>query len=117
MSRVNTLTGNVTLLKSALEGLGISVGEALVAPLRVAVHAISKAVSAISDWGKRNREPVFMVGDGGTGNRRPHPQRRAGLYVQQLAKRGLEASAMGVPVTTPRAADDHILDTHLSAHP
>jgi len=58
--QLNTLTGNVTLLKSALEGLGISVGEALVAPLRVAVHAISKAVGAISGWVKRNRELVVI---------------------------------------------------------
>jgi TP901 family phage tail tape measure protein len=60
--QLNTLRGTITILKSTLEGLGIAVGEALVAPLRVVAHITSQVVTAISKWVRENRTLVVLVG-------------------------------------------------------
>jgi len=59
--QLNTLQGTVTILKSTLEGLGIAVGEALVAPLRVVAHVASRVVTAISKWVQANRALIVLV--------------------------------------------------------
>lgn len=59
--QLNTLHGQATLLKSAMEGLAISIGEALVGPLRVATHFITRATAAISQWVRENRSVVVMA--------------------------------------------------------
>lgn len=47
--QLNTLQGDATILKSALEGLAIAVGDALAGPLRVVTTTVTKAVGALSD--------------------------------------------------------------------
>jgi len=59
--QLNTLKGQVTILKSALEGLGIAVGESLVGPLRVATHFITRASGAIAQWVRENRSVVVIA--------------------------------------------------------
>ncbi|MFG0243621.1 MAG: phage tail tape measure protein [Phycisphaerales bacterium JB054] len=59
--QLNTLKGQVTILKSALEGLGIAVGESLVGPLRVATHFITRASGAIANWVRENRSVVVIA--------------------------------------------------------
>jgi TP901 family phage tail tape measure protein len=60
--QLNTLKGTVTILKSALEGLAIAVGESLVAPLRVVAHVATQVVGAIAQWVRENRTLVLVVG-------------------------------------------------------
>lgn len=59
--QLNTLSGQATILKSALEGLAITIGESLVAPLRVVTHFITKATGAIADWVRENRSLVVIA--------------------------------------------------------
>lgn len=59
--QLNTLRGQVTILRSALEGLGIAVGESLVGPLRVATHFITRASGAIAQWVRENRSVVVIA--------------------------------------------------------
>lgn len=59
--QLNTLRGTVTILKSALEGLGIAVGESLVAPLRVVAHVATRVVAATAQWVRANRSLVVLV--------------------------------------------------------
>lgn len=58
--QLNTLTGTVTILKSALEGLAIAIGDSIVDPVRIATHVITKAVGAASSWVKANK--LLVVG-------------------------------------------------------
>lgn len=65
--QLNTLTGDVIILKSALEGLAIAIGESIGPPLRVGVQAITKMVGAVTTWIRANREIVVMVAVVATG--------------------------------------------------
>ncbi len=57
----NTLGGSFRVVMSAVEGLGIELGEAIAGPLRVISSAISNAVSAVSEWVSRNQAVVAAV--------------------------------------------------------
>gem|GEM_PF-213682 len=59
--QLDTLTGDVTILTSALEGLGIAIGEALGDVLRRMTQTITRAVGMIAQWAKENREVVTTV--------------------------------------------------------
>ena len=59
--QLNTLRGDAVILKSALEGLAIAVGEALVGPLRVVANVAAKVVSTMTKWVRENRDLVIMV--------------------------------------------------------
>ncbi|RMF95497.1 MAG: phage tail tape measure protein, partial [Gammaproteobacteria bacterium] len=59
--QLNTLKGQAIILKSALEGLGIAVGESLGGPLRVAAHFITRATTAIGRWVRENRSVVVIA--------------------------------------------------------
>lgn len=58
--QLNTLQGDATILKSALEGLAIAVGDALAGPLRVVTTTVIKAVGAFAKWVRENRDLVVM---------------------------------------------------------
>ncbi|RMF74259.1 MAG: phage tail tape measure protein, partial [Planctomycetota bacterium] len=60
--QLNTLQGTAVILKSALEGLAIAVGDALAGPLRVVIDAVTKVVSAFTQWVRENRDLVVMLG-------------------------------------------------------
>lgn len=53
--QLNTLNGQIIMLKSALEGLAISIGSALNAPLRVAADLIRQVTVSVSEWVKANQ--------------------------------------------------------------
>ncbi len=59
--QLNTLKGQATILRSALEGLGIAVGESLVGPLRVATHFITRATAAMAQWVRENQSMVVIA--------------------------------------------------------
>jgi TP901 family phage tail tape measure protein len=59
--QLNTLQGDATILRSALEGLAIAVGEALVAPVRVLTRLLTQVVAATAQWLRDNRELVILV--------------------------------------------------------
>ena len=59
--QLNTLTGNVTILRSALEGLAIAIGETLVSPLRVVAHAVTLVTSRFTQWIRANGDIVAIV--------------------------------------------------------
>lgn len=84
--QMNTLTGRVTLLKSAAEGLGITIKESLDARLKASVEAITSlvgqidvVVASVSGWTRAN----------------------SGL-IQSLAT--MSATAIGLSVILPRMA-------------
>lgn len=60
--QLNTLSGSAVILRSALEGLGISVGEAFGSVLRVALDRIIAAVNATSEFVKSNQALVLVGG-------------------------------------------------------
>ncbi len=60
--QLNTLTGDTIILKSALEGLAIAIGESIGPPLRIAVAAITRVAGAVTKWVRENRDLVVMVG-------------------------------------------------------
>ncbi|MGD8453666.1 MAG: phage tail tape measure protein [Phycisphaerae bacterium] len=60
-TQLNTLQGNATILKSAIEGLAIAVGESLGGPLRVVIDAVTRVVGQFAQWIRANRELVVMV--------------------------------------------------------
>ena len=55
-TQLNTLSGQFTLLKSALEGLALSIGEQLVPPLRQLVETVTPVIQQIINWAKANPE-------------------------------------------------------------
>lgn len=59
--QLDNLIGDVTVLKSSLEGLGIAVGQSLVSPLRVLAQRASDVASAIGAWAGENRAAVLTV--------------------------------------------------------
>ena len=59
--QLNTLGGDATLLRSAIEGLALALGNTLNPVLRVIANALTKAVSAIRAWLSANGELVLMV--------------------------------------------------------
>ncbi len=59
--QLNTLKGQAIILKSALEGLGIAVGESIVAPLRIVTHLITRVTTAIAQWVRENRMLVVVA--------------------------------------------------------
>ena len=61
-TQLNTLAGSATILKSALEGLGIAVAETLGPPLRVMVENITRVVGAAAKWARQNRELIAIAG-------------------------------------------------------
>lgn len=60
-TQLNTLQGDVTILLSALEGLGIEVGAALGASLRGGIKAISGLLSIMGQWVSENRRVVLTI--------------------------------------------------------
>jgi TP901 family phage tail tape measure protein len=59
--QLNTLKGQVIILRSALAGLGIAIGESLSGPLRVAAHFITRTSAAIAQWVRENRSVVVIA--------------------------------------------------------
>ncbi len=59
--QLDTLTGDVTILTSALEGLRIAIGEALGDVLRRMTQAMTRAVGMIVKWAKENRQVIETV--------------------------------------------------------
>ena len=59
--QLDTLTGDVTILTSALEGLRIAIGEALGDVLRRMTQAMTRAVGMIVQWAKENRQVIETV--------------------------------------------------------
>ena len=55
-TQLNTLSGQFTLLKSALEGLALSIGEQLMPPLRQFVEFVTPLIQGVIDWAKANPE-------------------------------------------------------------
>ena len=55
-TQLNTLQGQFTLLKSALEGLALSIGEQLMPPLRQFVEFVTPLIQQVIDWAKANPE-------------------------------------------------------------
>lgn len=60
-TQLNTLQGSVKLVLSALEGLAIAVGEALVGPLRTFGTVLVNVVNAIGAWVKANPGTVAAI--------------------------------------------------------
>ena len=60
-TQLNTLKGSFTLLTSVLEGLAISIGEALVGPLRDFAAIAGKATAALSEWIRSNQSTVVAI--------------------------------------------------------
>jgi len=60
--QLNTLKGQLTILKSALEGLGIAIGESIAGPLRVAAFLLGEAAGAAARWVRENRSAVVIAG-------------------------------------------------------
>lgn len=59
--QLDTLAGDATILKSALEGLAISVGTVLIKPLRAASQWFTKIAGATTEWFEANRHIVFIA--------------------------------------------------------
>ncbi len=59
--QLDTLTGDVTILRSALEGLRIAIGEALVESLRKTTRIITRAVGGIAQWARQNQQVVVSA--------------------------------------------------------
>ncbi|MCC6910368.1 MAG: phage tail tape measure protein [Phycisphaerales bacterium] len=59
--QLNTLKGQATIFKSALEGLAIAVGESLVGALRAVAHSITRATAAMAQWVRENRSVVVIA--------------------------------------------------------
>ncbi|MEZ6097174.1 MAG: phage tail tape measure protein [Pirellulaceae bacterium] len=60
-TQLDTLRGDATILMSALEGLGIAVGEALGDSLRTGIQAITGLLSILAQWVSENRAVVMTV--------------------------------------------------------
>lgn len=60
--QLNTLAGDATLFKSALEGVAIAIGDTFGGLVRIGVRALTRAVGALSAWVKGNREVVLLAG-------------------------------------------------------
>ena len=60
-TQLNTLQGDATILLSALEGLGIAVGEALGDSLRSGIKTITGLLSIMGQWVSENRSVVLTV--------------------------------------------------------
>lgn len=59
-TQLDTLRGTATILKSAVEDLGIAVGESLVIPLRLAIKAITDVAGKFAAWGRKSRDLIVM---------------------------------------------------------
>jgi TP901 family phage tail tape measure protein len=59
--QLDTLRGTAVILKSTLEGLAITVGEALVKPLRATIVAVTKAVRWFGEWLETNKPLVAVL--------------------------------------------------------
>ena len=59
--QLNTLRGDATILRSAIEGLAIAIGESLVGPVRVLTQLVTKVVAGAAQWIRENRELVVIV--------------------------------------------------------
>lgn len=60
-TQLDTLRGDLTILASAAEGAGISIGEVLVAPLRATVQWVTRVVGALSEWIKTHKQVVLVI--------------------------------------------------------
>lgn len=60
--QLNTLRGSFVIMTSALEGLAIAIGEALVGPLRAGITQITRGIEALTQWVRANRELVALAG-------------------------------------------------------
>ena len=60
-TQLDTLKGDFTILLSALEGVGIAIGEAFVDQLRSAVRGISAMLSITGQWIQENRQVVVAA--------------------------------------------------------
>ncbi len=59
--QLNNLAGSFTLLTSAVEGLSIEVGEALVGPLRIALKFVTQLTRSIAVWVNNNKAIMMVV--------------------------------------------------------
>lgn len=59
--QLDTLKGSVELLLSALEGVTIAVGEALVGPLRTFGGILTNVTNALAGWAKENQGTVVAI--------------------------------------------------------
>lgn len=80
-TQLNTLNGAVTILKSSIEGLAITIGDAISGPARIVIGLVTKAAGRITDWAKANR--LLLVGIG------------AGAAILGVMAGGLVAVALG----------------------
>ena len=60
-TQLDTLKGSATILLSVLEGLAISVGEAIVGPLREFAAIAGHVANALSGWVKQNQGTVVAI--------------------------------------------------------
>lgn len=56
--QLDTLQGDATILRSAIEGLAIAVGETLVKALRGVIQPVTKVVGAVAQWVRENQQLV-----------------------------------------------------------
>lgn len=60
-TQLDTLQGDATILMSALEGLGIAVGEAFGDELRNGIKTVTGLISILSQWVQENRSIVITI--------------------------------------------------------
>ena len=60
-TQLDTLKGDFTILLSALEGVGIAIGEAFVTQLRSAVRGITALLSIVGEWIQQNRQVIVAA--------------------------------------------------------
>jgi TP901 family phage tail tape measure protein len=59
--QMNTLQGQITILKSALQGLGIEIGASFTGPVRIASAAVTEVVQGLSDWIEKNQIIILLL--------------------------------------------------------
>lgn len=60
-TQLNTLTGDFTILLSALEGVAIAIGEAFGTQLRAAIRGVSAMLSIVGEWIQQNQQVIVAT--------------------------------------------------------
>src|SRR5690606_18178734 len=60
-TQLDTLKGDFTILLSALEGVGIAIGEAFGTQLRAAIRGVTAMLSIAGEWIQQNRQIVIAA--------------------------------------------------------
>ena len=66
--QLNTLKGSLTIVKSAVEGLAIAVGDVLGGPLRIVAKVLVGVVNRFREWVSANRELIGIIAAVGIGS-------------------------------------------------